>query len=692
MQFSVAKEILERHPDYVVGLVYVRDARVVSAPPALTGALQQAASTVSTSLSGEPLADYRSIRAWTAAFRAGGMNARRHAPSVRASAERALRGEGIPGINVAVDAANLISLMHLVPVGAHDLDRLAGGVEVRLSRAGDSFTPIDSDTREDVPAGEPVYATGSEVRTRRWVWRQSEAAKVTSGSRSLLFPVDGFKGETDQAVRTAVGELAELAQQYFGSEAKVSTAFVDAGSPSVDFTEEGTAVHLNPDGQTNTSRPRRAEDEAVLHSTASAGNAPSVRPSGDSALAGWSLDDVLERGLLESVIVKEELDRDMASGKKLTIYQGFDPTSPNLHLGHYLSLRVLRWLQLHGHRVIFLIGDFTGRIGDPTDHAGARQPLTHEQLLENARTYRDQIGHVLDFGGDNPVQVRLNGDWLDALSLKEVIGLASKVTVQRLIERDMFQERLREQKPLHLDEVLYPLLQGYDSVALGVDGELGGRDQMFNMMMGRDLVRSYSGKTKHVLMTPLIPGLDGRKMSKTYGNTVDLTEEAVPMFFKLTQVSDQLLPLFLKVFTEAPDEEVAAVSARLGTESNLQDIRERFAAEVTWVFHGDEGVRRARAEFRRVVSEGERPSEMPAVELDSDLFQRDDTISVLDLVASTGLAGSRGDGRRLVLQGGFELDGERIDDPSATLARSRLSGATVKIGKRGFVRISIRDS
>ena len=684
MRFFVAKEILDRHPDYVVGLVYVRNATVATAQPALSTALSTAAASIPSRLPGSHLDDHPALAAWSGAFSRSEMNARRYPPSVRALAERALKGDGVPDINAAVDASNLVSLLHFVPVGAHDLDRLGGDVEVRLSREGDTFVPINSDAAQDVPPGEPVYATGSDIRTRRWIWRQSEAAKVTAETRSLLFPVDGFRGDTEVSVHQAVDELASLANQFLGPNVQVSTAFVDADTPRVDLDELGAA-------RVDMGSPMRAADSSGGPAGTAMPGQPSIRPSTDTALADWSLDDVLRRGLLESVIVKEELDRDLAAGKKLTVYQGFDPTSPNLHLGHYLSLRVLRWLQLHGHRVIFLIGDFTGRIGDPTDLTGARQPLTHEQVLDNAATYREQIAHALDLGGDNAIEVRMNGDWLDPLDLRDVIGLAANVTVQRLIERDMFQKRLSEQKPLHLHEVLYPLLQGYDSVAMGVDAELGGRDQMFNMMMGRDLVRSYLGKTKHVLMTPLVPGLDGRKMSKTFGNTVDLTDDAVQMFFKLTRVSDQMLPLFLSVFTDAPDEEVEAVEKRLTTESNLLDVRERFAAEVTHVFHGSEGVEQARTEFHRVVIRGESPSLVPQVQLAAELFDPNGAVSALDVVAATGLAGSRGDGRRLMLQGGFELDGEPIDDPSAMLPASRLWGATAKIGKRGFVKVMIPE-
>ena len=678
--------MFERHPDYVVGLVCVRGAQVGESPPELAAGLDAAAASVGSRMPPDGPDGHPAVEAWSAAFSRGGINPRRYPPSVRTLAERALKDRTVPHINAAVDMGNLVSLQRLTPVGAHDLDRLGGDVEVRLSRAGDTFTPMGSDAPQDAPPGEPVYATGSRIRTRRWTWRQCEEAKVTAETRTLLFPVDGFRGSTETEVREAVDELASLAERFLGPDAEVSTAFVDADTPSVDLNKEAGAARTAGEDRGVPPRPALSHEGERVEP-----GQPVVRPSGDTALAEWSLDDMLRRGLLESVIVREELERDLASGKRLTIYQGFDPTSPHLHLGHYLSLRVLRWLQLHGHRVIFLIGDFTGRIGDPTDRTGARQPLTHEQVLENAATYRGQIAHVLDLGGENPVEVRMNGEWLDPLALRDVIGLAAKVTVQQLIERDMFQERLNEQRPLYLHEALYPLLQGYDSVAMGVDAELGGRDQMFNMMMGRDLVRSYLGKTKHVLLTPLVPGLDGRKMSKTYGNTVDLTEDAASMFFKLTQVSDGMLPLFLRVFTDAPDEEAVAVESRLAGESNLVDVRERFAAEVTHVFHGAEGTARARAEFRRVVMEGEAPSLVPEVRLDAELFDAGGAVSALDVVAATGLAGSRGDGRRVVLQGGFELDGEAVNDPSAMLPAGRLSGATAKVGRRGFVRIAVPD-
>ena len=273
----------------------------------------------------------------------------------------------------------------------------------------------------------------------------------------------------------------------------------------------------------------------------------------------WDLQTLFDRGMLDDAIVRDELFDDIANGKRLTIYQGLDPTSPNMHIGHLVGLRVLRWFQLHGHHVILLIGDFTGRIGDPSDRPEARKRLTHAQVLVNAETYAEQFSRIFDLDGENPAQIQYNSRWLDNITLAEFIEIMDKFTVQQLLERSMFQERIKKQEALYLNEMIYPILQGYDSVAMEVDAELGGSDQLFNMMRGRDLVEAYLGKTKHVLTTQLLEGLDGRKMSKTYGNTVDLTEDPVPMFFKLTLVQDSKLPRFMQVLTDRTDDEIAAV-------------------------------------------------------------------------------------------------------------------------------------
>ena len=676
MLFELSDDLLERHPTYVVGVVFVHDAGQPSQENVrvLQRALSEAAQAAPWRLGGAGLHGHPAIARWEQAFEAEEINPRTHMPSVAALAQRCLRGDYARSINPAADIANLISLRHLVPVGAHDLDQLPGNIAVRLSRTGDTFTASAGDETEKLPSGEPVYATGTEIRTRRWVWRQAEKAMTTLASKSIVFPVDGFTDATAERVEAATHELALLAKATLGGDVsygyvsadKTSLSEDDSSLTQVDDIEEATALLLS----------LGAIDEG-------AESYPS--PPADEALAKWSLSDLLRRGILDGVIVEEELQEALDSGRRLTIYEGFDPTSTSLHIGHYLSLRVLRWFQLQGHRVIMLFGDFTARIGDPTGQSAERRQLTQEEVAANAQTWRDQIARVLDLGGDNPVEIKWNGEWLDALSLRDMIEISANVTVQQLIERDMFQERLSQQRPLHLHETLYPLLQGYDSVAMSVDAELGGRDQMFNMMVGRDLVRNYNGKTKHVLMTPLIPGLDGRKMSKSYGNTVDLTENPVDMFFKLTQVSDELLPMYLSALTDTPDDEIEAIRHRLPSESNLQDARERFASAVTERLHGADEAQRAQAEFTRVVDEGNMRQDVEEVLLKPS----DEPLTILDVAVATGLTTSRGDARRLIQQGGLEINDHRHTEPTLQLSPEDVEGAIIKMGKRGFVRMKV---
>jgi len=401
----------------------------------------------------------------------------------------------------------------------------------------------------------------------------------------------------------------------------------------------------------------------------------------------WDLQTLFDRGMLEDAIVREGLFKDIESGKTLTIYQGFDPTSPNLHIGHLLGLRVLRWFQLHGHRVILLIGDFTGRIGDPSDRPEARKRLTHQQVLDNATTYREQFSRIFDIDGENPAEVRMNGDWLDQITLAQFSDIMDKFTVQQLLERSMFQERLDNNEALYLNEMIYPVLQAYDSVAMEVDAELGASDQLFNMMRGRDLVRSYLGKPKHVLTTPLLPGLDGRKMSKTYGNTVDLTEEPVPMFFKLTLVNDSALPSFMRVLTDSTEDEIKAVEQLMTSKKNLVDERVAFAHKIVALLHSVDAANDARQEFQRVISEGELPSDIPVLTVPTDSISAKG-VNLVNMIATSDLVESKGDARRIIQQGGVSINGSVIEDPRAHIELTKLSGALLKIGKRGYVRIT----
>ena len=403
----------------------------------------------------------------------------------------------------------------------------------------------------------------------------------------------------------------------------------------------------------------------------------------------WDLQTLFDRGMLDDAIVRDELFDDITNGKRLTIYQGLDPTSPNMHIGHLVGLRVLRWFQLHGHHVILLIGDFTGRIGDPSDRPETRQRLTHAQVLENAETYAEQFSRIFDLDGENPAEIKFNGHWLDNITLAQFVEIMDKFTVQQLLERSMFQQRIKSNEALYLNEMIYPILQGYDSVAMEVDAELGGTDQLFNMMRGRDLVKAYLGKTKHVLTTQLLEGLDGRKMSKTYGNTVDLTEDPVPMFFKLTLIQDSKLPRFMQVLTDRTDDEISAIEERAKTEHNMIDARQQFAHDIVLMLHSREVADEAQREFEKVITDGEVPSDIKEIYVTMDAYRGPSMIDIATLLNESSLVQSKSDARRLVDQGGIRINGEAFHDPRGTVSEDQLQGAVIKIGKRGYVSVHV---
>src|SRR3990172_6053858 len=261
-------------------------------------------------------------------------------------------------------------------------------------------------------------------------------------------------------------------------------------------------------------------------------------------------DELLTRNVSTIYPNKEAFLKRLGSNTKLKIYLGIDPSSPKIHLGNAIALRKLAEFQNLGHKIILLIGDFTGMIGDPTDRNSARQPLTREQVLENSKSYRRQAEKILNFKGKNPAEIVYNSTWLSKLNFEEVIKLAGHFTIQQLLERDMFQERLKNNKPIGLHEFLYPLMQGYDSVAMDVDLEVGGSDQTFNMLIGRELQRELHGKEKFVLTLPLLEGTDGRKMSKSFGNTIDIDEIPENMFGKLMGIKDELIWKYFEMCTD----------------------------------------------------------------------------------------------------------------------------------------------
>ncbi len=397
----------------------------------------------------------------------------------------------------------------------------------------------------------------------------------------------------------------------------------------------------------------------------------------------------IKRGTLEIVPeegLKAKLKKSQETGRPLRIKLGLDPTAPYIHLGHAVVLRKMRQFQDMGHEVYIIIGDFTASIGDPSGRSVTRPQLTADEIAANAKTYYDQYCLILD---EARTKVVFNSEWLGKLTMVDVVKIASKLTVARVLERDDFANRLSEGKPISLHELLYPMCQAYDSVVLESDVEVGGLDQKFNILMGRDLQTQYGQEEQVGLFMPILVGLDGvQKMSKSLGNYVGITEPPKEMFGKLMSIADDLMPNYFELATDVPLEEVEEIKAKLA-EGKLHpmDVKKRLAREIVAIYHSAEAAAEAQAEFERVFSQREIPQDMPEVVISAEDLS-DGAIAIPKLLVKAGLAPSNSEARRLVQQGAVTLDGEKITDPQAAIRPS--DGQVLRAGKLRFARLSVR--
>ncbi|PYS95324.1 MAG: tyrosine--tRNA ligase [Acidobacteria bacterium] len=376
-----------------------------------------------------------------------------------------------------------------------------------------------------------------------------------------------------------------------------------------------------------------------------------------------------------------KLARSQKAGSPLTVKVGFDPSAPDLHLGHTVVLRKMKHFQDLGHRVVFVIGDFTGMIGDPTGQSKTRPVLTREQLLKNAETYKRQVFKILH---PKKTVVAFNSRWLGKLGAAGFIRLAAKYTVARILERDDFARRYKANQPIGLHEFLYPLAQAYDSVALEADVEMGGTDQTFNLLVGRDVMREYGLEPQVVLTMPLLEGLDGiEKMSKSLGNYIGINEPPREIFGKAMSVSDALMWRYWELCTDLSLADIAALHRRVEAgELHPRQAKADLARRIVADYHGEKAAGEAAAEFDRVFARKETPDEVREVRLPGS----PQPLWVPKLLVSLGLAKSNGEARRLIEQGGVSLDGERVADPAREVAAAPGASYLVKVGKRHFIR------
>jgi len=395
------------------------------------------------------------------------------------------------------------------------------------------------------------------------------------------------------------------------------------------------------------------------------------------------IEELLERSVAEILPSKEKLREALLSGKKLKIYIGTDATGISLHLGHATNYMILEKFRQLGHKVIFLIGDFTARIGDPTDKEAVRSQLTRKDVKKNVETWLKQVSPVIDLKNRaNPVKIAYNHDWLSKLNFEDLIGLASNFTVQQMLERDMFERRLLEEKPIYLHEFFYPLMQGYDSVAMDVDIEMCGNDQKFNALVGRTLQRKLKNREKFVFITDLLvnPVTGEKMMSKSLGTGVFLDESAADMYGKLMAQADENIPQLFTDCTYVSLDEIRKIEEELkGGEVNPRVLKTRLAYEIVKIYHGEQEAEKAALEFDRVFRDKELPQDM------NEISVGEDEMKALDLLVASGVVKSKGEARRLIEQGGMKIDGEKIDSPEHVIAVG--NGIVLQAGKHRFVKI-----
>ena len=384
-------------------------------------------------------------------------------------------------------------------------------------------------------------------------------------------------------------------------------------------------------------------------------------------------DEVLPRDEFRARLLAAE-----AAGQKLVVKAGFDPTARDLHLGHTLLLNKLRAFQERGHDVVFLIGDFTGMIGDPTGKNQTRPPLTREEILKNAQTYRDQVFKILD---PEKTQILFNSEWSDKLGAEGIIRLAARYTVSQLLGREDFSKRFNDERPIALHELLYPLMQGYDSVAMKADVELGGTDQKFNLLVGRELQRAWGQEPQCILTMPLLEGLDGKeKMSKSLGNYIGIAEGPQEMFGKLMSISDELMWRYIELLSFQPLSAVRRWKEEVEGGRNPRDVKIGFAKEIVARFHGASAADRAETDFATRFRDGAAPDEMPEKAVTDG--------HILKALKEAGLVPSTTEATRMVEQGAVRIDGEKVVDRNLQLARGKAH--VVQVGKRKFARITVK--
>ena len=679
MRVRILPELLARFPHYSLRLIYAEGADQPRAAHAVEELLGEAEESLPARVGPAGVRAWPGISAWHAAFSALELPGERLLTPVEATALKVLAEGAVQRAGPAIDLAAAVALAHLVPVHVFDRTALHGDLEIGPLTARLPFTAPGAGDSVLLDAGEYAYADGRAAHTRHWIWQQDALSQPDLTATSLLYAIDGWDDADDAALDAAQAELAGYLGRYLGAEVQLER--LDRSHDEATFAVP--TLTILPDVAVADREGFRMAGLGYLErigSSESAAASQDAQSEGDARYTGPvdAITALLVRGTSE-VIGREALEARLRRGEPLRVKFGIDPTGPRLHLGHAVGLRKLRAFQALGHTICLVVGVFTAQIGDASDMKAVRQILSDEEIYANLATYKRQIGLVLDGGA---VEWSYNNDWLGPLRLKDVIGLAAHFTVAQLLEREDFAQRLRSNTPIGLQEFLYPLMQGFDSVALKADLEIGGTEQLFNLTAGRVLQQAYGQRPQAAITCALLLGGDGQKMSKSANNCIYLDEPPKSMLAALMALPDaQILPYF-ELCTDIPPAELLEIRELLRTGEGVLALKKRLASEIVRLYHGGTAAQRALLAFEREEQRRERPDGIAEI-----VVPPDQPFTLPDLLFFLDLAASKADARRKASEGAVRIDQEVVTDCAAIL-RLR-DGMLVQVGRRRYARVRL---
>lgn len=643
MYLKMDKKILGVGSGVYTAAVYVTGINNKSENSDINHLLESEISCTCEKLSGVSAKEIKSLEEYREAFRNFGINPSKYPCSIEAIIGRIIKKGEFPVLSPIVNLCNYISLKYCVPVGVHDVDTLESDLNVRLANIDDCNLEANSGEGDKLTEGEPVYVSGNSVRTRRWLWRQMPAGRVTEDSTSFIIPIDGFNSNKE-VIHAACKELVELLNKFFGVKADFGV-----------INSENTEFRFG----------KMSEEEEKI----------------ENQIA------IMLKGVAQHTNISDIRERVASCNKDnrpLRIKLGLDPSAPDIHLGHAVVLRKIRQLQDLGHMAVIIIGDYTGMIGDPTGKSKTRKQLSREDVERNAETYMEQIFKIID---RDKTEVHFNSEWLSKMNFGDVIELAAKCTVARMLERDDFNNRYTNHLPLSVHEFFYPLMQAYDSVAIKADIELGGTDQTFNILMGRNIQRDYGQNPQLTLFMPLLEGVDGvEKMSKSLGNYIGISEDASVIYEKTMKIPDDKIIKYFNLCTDMHPTEIVKYQDMLDSGVNPRDVKMKLAHEITELYMGKESADIAEKRFKSIFQNNQVPEDAPELAVESG---SDNSVSeqIIALLVQEGFFKSKSEIRRLFSQGGVKLNGEKVSD--ASKLDSLKNGDILKVGKNKFFKINL---